>query len=116
MTREERDEFIGELVEEGWSKSDIAELTEISISTVCRVMSKLNITVPASRSRKVKKIPAADKGVPLPEDYGVPLMERVKNVLGDRMTEYYGGYKLDGKPCNCEDLVSTAGLSFCDQT
>lgn len=89
-----------QLIDEGWGP------VEVSMILVLR---QVRIEKPPLY-RKFKKIKAVGE-TEWPDDYGDPLMERVQNVLGIRMTEYTGGYKLDGQPCSSEKLIKLSGVT-----
>lgn len=61
------------------------------------------------------RLPREDFAIVIPFDDRPPLMERCKEVLGDRMRENRLGYFLDGKPANTEKVVRAAGLKFADE-
>ena len=49
--------------------------------------------------------------VKLPHDYGITKMEKVKDILGNRLVEKRGsGFFLDGRPCKLERILREAGL------
>lgn len=105
----DRDTDIKRLKDNGFSNRQIANTVGLSLSTIQRIISRLNISIPSSRNKpKIKKV---SETIPLPGGYGIPLMERVQSLLGPRMTQYYGGFKLDGKPCHIDKLIQESGLS-----
>ena len=61
------------------------------------------------------RLPREDNALIVPFDDKPPLMDTAKMILGDRMQETRWGFKLDGKPCNCRDLLKAAGLKFADE-
>lgn len=61
------------------------------------------------------RLPREDFAIVIPYDDRAPLMERCKDVLGDRMGENRNGFLLDGKPANTDKIVAAAGLKFADE-
>ncbi len=62
------------------------------------------------------RLPREDFAICVSFDDRPPLMERCKEVLGDRMQEKRGkGFFLDGRPCNTDAIVEAAGLKFKDE-
>lgn len=86
--------------DEGWGPKEVVMLL---------VLQNVRIKKPPVKKKFVKIKPI--KEIDVPDDWGIPLMERIQERLGHRMTEYYGGYKLDGQPCNIDRLINASGLS-----
>lgn len=90
----------------GLTREELAEHYKVPLSTIKRWISELKVkplppgVVP--RRKKPKKEPTLSEGY--------TLVEIAQFRLGDRMSEDWRGYLLDGKPCNVKDILEAAGL------
>lgn len=105
-----REELI-KLRQDGLNREQIAEYYGVALSRVKRWIKDLEIPeIPRTPKQKFRPSEGADLG----QDYGLTILERAKKVLGNRMTEDYRGYLLDGRPVRIDILVRTAGLRMPD--
>lgn len=103
-------EELEELRELKYSRSEIAEHFGVSLAQVKRWLTDYDIT---KRNRKKVTIDSArvSRGIPLPTNYGVTLVEQAQNILGTRMVhDKHHGYKVDGRPMKVTDIVNMLGL------
>jgi uncharacterized protein YjcR len=95
---------------EDYTREEIAEMYGCSVSQVKRWISSLGVKKKINRNSKGlrRQIPK----VPEPAfDSGLPLMDKAKLRLGDRMKEKNGSYWLDNRPATTARIVEAAGLS-----
>lgn len=107
----DREEII-KLRQNGMNREQIAEYYGVALSRVKRWIRELEIPEVPRQAEK-QKVPPAE-AVYLGQDYGMTILERAKKVLGNRMTEDYRGYLLDGRPVRVDILIRTAGLRMPD--
>jgi len=105
-------EELQELRDEGLTRDEIAAIYETSTSQVKRWLADYKI-VKTITQPNMNLIPAATEN--LNWDAGMPVMERCKFRLGERMTEDSRGYRLDGRPTSSKDLILAAGLPLADR-
>lgn len=117
------------LIEVFYSNTDVSDAPSFETQTgACRARAKPRnvahmevMDEPEDLSPKAKnanlsnRLPREDFAIIIPFDDRAPLMERCKDVLGDRMKENRLGYFLDGKPANTDKIVRAAGLKYADE-
>lgn len=81
----------------------IANEYQVSISTVRRWVQGYGL----QRRRR-----DAPRPIPMRTNFdsGITVVEKAKRILGSRVTESRLGYKLDGRPCNVDDILLAAGI------
>jgi len=85
---------------------EISDITCLSKTKVNQLIKKYNIGRPADATNRTSKRKIRPITPEISEDDGLPLMEVIQKVLGDRMTEKKGqGYYLDGKPCSSSRII-----------
>lgn len=118
MASPTRDELIRLREEQGMTREKIAEHFEVSLTTVRRWIKEMDIPRPTKQiiSKRDSHLSRYGEIIADPGD-GLTLMERVKAVLGDRLTEKRGiGYFLDGRHVSTQAIVHAAGLKFKDES
>lgn len=117
MTTPTRDELIHLRETEGMTRDQIAEHYNVSLTTVRRWIKELDVPRPTKQARNSAKNPLTRFGEIIAEpDDGITVMDRAKDILGDRLTERRGcGYVLDGRPSSVDQVVKAAGLKFKDE-
>lgn len=104
-------EELSRLREAGLTRIAIAVQYEVPLSRVKRWLRELDVAPRATKlSTSKPQIRVREK-----QKYGnfeeQSLMEKAKNVLGDRMTEKrYIGYILDGRPVSSWQIAEAAGF------
>lgn len=96
------------LREQGYSRKKIAEFYGVSLARVKRWIREMD--VPASTNKFTSDKIAAPSPVNLGTDYGLTLIDRAKQKLGERVSQDYRGYLLDGRLVRVDILISAAGL------
>jgi hypothetical protein len=106
-------EQIDELRASGKTREVIAAEFGVTLGTLKRLITEYGC-VPRLTKAAVKRAakPARVREKPRYADpgEGEGLMDRAKVILGDRMSERYGCYYLDGRPTSSWRLVEEAGL------
>lgn len=110
-----KDELV-RLRSHGKSRDEIAKHYGVSLSRVKRWISELGVetsnepkkTHHSARTKAAKRR-AIDGG-----DDGLTLLEQTRIILGDRVSEDFRGYLLDGRPIRVDALVRAAGLKLKD--
>ena len=105
-------ELIKDYRNEGLSRKAIANELDITFSETKRLIKKYTIPKPLKNEGMVAPVDS----IPLEITYGIPLMEQAKSILGARLTEDYGGYRLDGMYSNTPAILEAAGLKVHDET
>lgn len=93
-----------------YSRAAIAAKYGVSLAQVKRWLTDHDIT---NRGRKKVTIDSArvNRGVSLPTNYGITLVEQAQTLLGSRMVhDKHHGYKVDGRPMKVTDIVKMLGL------
>lgn len=104
-----RPEELQALRDDGLNREEIADHYGVSLTTVKRWISIFKITKPSKRTGKRKQEPRRR----LPLDDGLTLIDKAKEVLGQRLREdRYRGYVLDGRPVRTDAVIAAAGLEF----
>ena len=93
--------------DENMTLQDIADIYNVSVSTVKRWMRHYKLANGARpRKKKVDMLPAPDLS-----DL-ICALDRAKEKLKTRLTEHpRRGYLLDGRPVKAEDLIKAAGIN-----
>lgn len=104
-------EELNKLREAGLTRIQIAVKYDVPLSTVKKWLRDIDI-VPRSNKAEASKprvrVREKDRNAKLNQE---SLMEKAKNILGDRMTEKrHIGYLLDGRPVSSWRIAQAAGL------
>jgi hypothetical protein len=100
----------------GMSRDEIAVFYGVSLSRVKRWIKEFAIETSSAPKRSHANARAKkEKSRALGHDEGITILEKVRLILGQRVTEDYRGYLLDGRPVRTDVLVRTAGLKFADE-
>lgn len=95
----------------GKHRKEIAEELDISLAEVKRTITKHAVV---SRKTRKSERDARKRKHERPRyasiDDGVTLMDKAKQVLGDRMGEDHRGYLLDKRPASSWQVLDAAGL------
>lgn len=106
-------EQLEELRTEGYTREELADMFDVSLSQVKRWITELKVTKKIVRKGGARHRTKVSNGQPLPEDYGMNVLERAQRTLGDRMTYRKGcGYYLDGRLVSVDQILSAAGVSY----
>ena len=105
-TKEELEE-----VREKHTREQIADMYGVSVSQVKRWISNLGVKKKINRGGETRE-KVKPRRVEPSYDSGLPLMEKAKLRLGDRMVEKKDGYWLDGRPVSSNRIAEAAGLSI----
>lgn len=100
---------IERLRDEGYTREEIADYFDVSLSKVKRWIAELGVKKKFHPSG-VKRPAQPAMGQQLPSDYGMTVMERAKAVLGPRLGETSQGYTLDGRITNTPAILEEAGI------
>lgn len=102
---------LDDLRSDGYTREEIAELFDVSLSQVKRWIAALGCEKIQARKSGVKRLKVSS-GTALPEDYGMTLIERAQRILGVRLVYKKGtGYFVDGRLSTTNDVLIAAGLS-----
>lgn len=101
LPRPEKSELVALRKEEKLTRKEIAEKYGVSVETVKRWVRFYKI-------QRRKKYEVNMKGQTNPPQLNK--IELAKRILGSRMESTKMFWKLDGKPCNTEDLLRAAGI------
>ena len=117
MTTPTRDDLIRLREVEGMTREQIADHYDVSLTTVRRWIKELKVPRPSKQARNHKTKPLSRFGEIIADpDDGITVMEKAKNILGDRLQERrHIGYILDGRPVSSRRVVEAAGLKFKDE-
>ena len=103
-------EGLDALRQEGKTRAQIAEAFGVTVSRVKRWIAQYDVadrkTKRAGRERRC----AREASKPMSPDEGVCLMDKAKQILGDRVGEDHRGYLLDGHPANSWAILKAANL------
>lgn len=104
---------IESLRSQGLTRQEIADHFGVNISQVKRWISGLQVTKKIVRKPSEHKPTRPSKGVTLPEDDGLTVLEKAKRILGPRFVEKKGvGYLVDGRIVNTDEILSLAGVPY----
>ena len=99
----------------GKNRDEIAAHYGVTLSRVKRWIRELGIdTDEAPRKAHQNARVRAERRRALGEEDGLTLIEKVRVILGKRVTEDYRGYLLDGRPVRVDALAKAAGLVIPD--
>lgn len=104
-------EELNKLREAGLTRIQIAVKYDVPLSTVKKWLRNIDIIPRANKSENSKpKVRIREKNK-ISNLNHESLMEKAKNILGDRMTEKkHLGYLLDGRPVSSWQIARAAGL------
>ena len=117
MTTPTRDDLINLREAKGMTREQIAEHYDVSLATVRRWIKELKVPRPSKqvRYKEPSHLTRLGEIVAEPDD-GLTVMEKAKDILGDRLVEKRGlGYFLDGRPASSIKVVHAAGLKMKDE-
>lgn len=112
-----RDDIIDLREKRGFTREQIAEHYEVSLTTVRRWIKELKIPRPSKqvRYKQPSHLSRIGEIIADPDD-GLTVMERAHAILGERLTEKrHIGYILDGRPASARSVIEAAGLKFKDE-
>ena len=93
------------------SNTQIAEMHGVSPSSVKRRITSLDVPKRPSKVVRLKSNREPPRYVSV--DEGVSLMDKCKQILGDRMGEDRArGYLLDERPASSQQVIKAAGLTL----
>ena len=103
-------EELEKLRELGLTRQGIADHYNVSIAQVKRWIASFEVSK-KTRSRPIIGSARVSRGISLPPNYGITLVEQAQNLLGSRMThDRHKGYCVDGRPMKVTDIVKMLGL------
>ncbi len=112
-----REELIALREKEGFTREQMAEHYDVSLTTIRRWIKELKVPRPSkqARYRETSTLTRLGEIVADPDD-GITVMEKALGILGDRVTEKRGlGYFLDKRPASSQKIVHAAGLKMKDE-
>ena len=99
-----------QLRNEGYTRDQIADYYDISLSKVKRLIKSFGIEKKTHPGVAKKAFIRPGMGQPLPDDFGLTVMEQAKRILGERLEETRLGYTLDGRLMNTPAILKEAGV------
>lgn len=101
-----------QLRNEGYTREQIADYFDISLSKVKRLIRNLGVKKKTHPNRDRKLIVRPGMGTTLPDDFGLTVMEQARRILGERLKETPLGYSLDGRITNTPAILKEAGVEL----
>jgi hypothetical protein len=105
-------EDIVKLREQGKTREEMAEILDVSLSTVRRLIRVYGVPRPSKNARRTRESRISRFGEIIGDPgNGLTLLEQAIDILEDRFQERRGyGYYLDGRPASVDKIIDAAGL------